>query len=459
MTMSDTPKRPADILPFEPPFQLEPGQKITEDVIARLFVQRYRGQFVYDHSRGAWFRFDGAIWRICETPVAFQALREIARATSASTHTETALQKVRFVKGAEEFSRADPVMSRTAMSWNNDAFLLGTPEGTVDLMTGRQRPSDAKDMVNRATAVAPAHTSACPLWMKFLKQATAGDVGLVRFLQQVCGYALTGDTREQALFFIHGPGGNGKGVFLNTISRIMGDYAATATMDVLVSTRSGGATTDLAMLNGARLVSASETEDGQPWAEARIKRMTGGDPITARFMRQDNITFYPVFKLVVIGNYQPSIRSVDEAMRRRFNIIPFTVKPDQRDLKLEEKLVAEWPAILRWMIEGCLDWQANGLLPPPSVANATEEYFRDQDTFGNWLELRCRVERGNPHLASSPTELFTSWKAFTHGIGEEAGTGKSFSSMLKRKGFRSKRIKYGMVYLGIELIRDENERV
>lgn len=435
------------------------GVKITEDLIALRFVQRYKGEFAYDHSRGSWYRFDGHVWRICETPVAFQALRSMTRQVSAQTKSESALQKVRFVKGAEEFARGDDAMARTSSSWNTDPYLLGTPDGTVDLHTGRLRAAMASDNINRAVAIAPAVEPSCPRWIRFLTQATANDAEMVRFLQQICGYALTGDTREQALFFIHGPGGNGKGVFLNTVSKILADYAATATMDVLTSERAGGATTDLAMLNGARLVSASETEEGKPWAEARVKRMTGGDPITARFMRQDNITFDPVFKLIVVGNYEPALKNVDEAMRRRFNIIPFTVKPEKRDRTLEAKLVAEWPGILRWMIDGCLDWSTNGLVQPKIVRDATNEYFRDQDTFGHWLETRCKVDRTNRYWSETPTALFSSWKSFVHGIGEEAGTGKSFAATLKRNGFRTKRTAASMLYLGIELLRPENESV
>lgn len=433
------------------PFEIEPGVKITEDVIGRLFVSRYKGQFVYDFSRGAWYRYDGSVWRLCETPEAFQRIRELSRATSYHTKTEAALQKVRFVKGAEEFSRSDPAMARTAASWNSDSYLLGTPGGTVDLRTGRLRDSDPGEMINRATAVPPAPVAECPRWLRFLNQTTGGDQELIRFLRQMCGYALTGDTREQALFFIYGPGGNGKGVFLNTINKILGDYAATATMEVLVSKKTGGSSTDIAMLNGARLVSASETEEGQPWAESRVKRLTGGDAITARFMRQDNITFYPVFKLVVIGNYQPSLRNVDEAMRRRFNIIPFTIKPDRKDRTLEDKLVEEWPGILRWMIDGCVDWSANGLVQPTSVKDATEEYFRDQDTFTHWLEMRCVVQRDNQHYWETPTALFASWKSFALGVGEEPGSGKSFSGTLKKNGFRFKRTKSGMIYLGLQI--------
>src|SRR6266850_943776 len=125
--------------------------------------------------------------------------------------------------------------------------------------------------------------------------------------------------------------------------------------------------TDLAMLRGARLVTASETEEGRAWAEARIKQLTGGDRIAARFMRQDFFQYSPEFKLLVIGNHKPTLHNVDDAARRRFNIVPFIFKPAKPDHKLEQKLLAEAPAILQWMIDGCLDWQNNGLIRPAVV--------------------------------------------------------------------------------------------
>ena len=166
---------------------------------------------------------------------------------------------------------------------------------------------------------------------------------LIRYLQQWCGYCLTGDTREHALVFVYGGGGNGKSVFLNTVSGILSEYAVTAAMDTFTASRDSKHPTDLAMLRGARMVTASETEEGKPFAEARIKQMTGGDPISARFMRQDFFTFLPQFKITIVGNYRPTLQNVDEAFRRRFNIIPFTRKPDKPDKALESKLHAEAP--------------------------------------------------------------------------------------------------------------------
>ena len=186
------------------------------------------------------------------------------------------------------------------------------------------------------------------------------------------GYALTGSTQEAALFFLYGTGANGKTVFCNTVSGIHAAYAAVAPMETFIATKGERHPTDLAGLRGARLVTAVETEEGRHWNEAKIKALTGGDKIAARFMRQDFFEFVPQFKLVIAGNHKTGLRSINEAIRRRFNLVPFTVKipEDERDERLTEKLRAEWPGILQWMIDGCLDWQADGLRPPEAVREA-----------------------------------------------------------------------------------------
>jgi putative DNA primase/helicase len=296
--------------------------------------------------------------------------------------------------------------------------------------------ADQEDFITKKTAVVPADPlrgDGCPLWLDFLNQATQGDQDLIRFMQQIAGYALTGDIREHALFFIYGPGGNGKGVFVNTITKVLGDYATTAAMDTFTASQSDRHPTDLAKLKGARLVTASETEEGRAWAESRIKALTGGDRISARFMRQDFFEFDPAFKLLIVGNHKPVLRNVDEAARRRFNMIPFIHKPERPDKQLEEKLKPEWPGILRWMIDGCLDWQQHGLIRPAVVKEATAEYFSEQDSVHQWIEECC--ETGGRDISDTTANLFASWTAWATANGEKSGTTKWFNQVLQRQGF------------------------
>jgi putative DNA primase/helicase len=411
---------------------------VTEDGTAQRFAELYRNRLRYCHSTGSWYVWSGSNWQPNRTGIAFQWARDLARelAITQPDKTRYVTSKTSFAGGVERFARSDVVFAVTMDAWDQNPFLLGTPDGTVDLHTGQLRASDPEEGITKLTAVGPGQQAQCPRWIAFLNEAANGDAELVRLLQQWCGYALTGDTREQSLMFVHGPGGNGKSVFLNVLTGILKDYATTAAMDTLTASKWDKHTTDLAMLRGARLVTASETEEGRAWAEARLKQMTGGDLISARFMRQDFFTFRPNFKLTIVGNHKPALKNVDEAMRRRLRIVPFIHKPAKPDRQLEERLKAEWPGILRWMIEGCLDWQANGLTNPKSVAEATETYFTEQDTFSQWLE-ECSCDPSNPRtiFKTAQSALFGSWKVFAINAGEDPGDAKAFKQHMQRKGF------------------------
>jgi putative DNA primase/helicase len=422
-------------------------QGFSEDALARCFVGEYAHKLRYCHSRGKWYEFDGAIWRVDLRRRAFDYARRAIRDRGAGAK----FGKAAVASGVEAFARADRLMAACSADWDQDPFLLGTPQGAFDLKSGRMLPADPGYMITRSTSVAPEEGEPT-LWLEFLHQATGGDASLVRFIQQMAGYSLTADTREHALFFIHGPGGNGKGVFLNTFTRILGDYAVTASMETFIASRNDRHPTELAALQGARLVTASETEEGRSWAESRIKQMTGGDPITARFMRQDNFTFVPQFKLVIIGNHEPVLRNVDDAMRRRFNIVPFRHKPPKVDRTLEERLSAEHGRILRWMVEGCLDWQANGLARPAIVAEQTEQYFEEQDLLGQFLADRCELD-GAYH--ESTGKLFGAWERYAHAAGEHPGKQKAFGSALRKRGFRPDREATAdrtRIYRGLRLV-------
>ena len=302
--------------------------------------------------------------------------------------------------------------------------------------------------MTKITAVAP--NGACPLWRKFLNRIFAGDAELIAFVQRVAGYTLTGSTREHAMFFGFGTGANGKSVLINTISGILGDYHRTAAIETFTASKFDRHPTDLAGLRGARLVTAIETEEGRRWDEAKIKTLTGGDRIAARFMRQDFFEYVPAFKLVIAGNHKPSLRSVDESMRRRFNLLPFTVTipPEDRDRDLPEKLKAEWPGILHWMIQGCLEWQRIGLAPPQAVRDATAAYLEAEDAVGAWIEECCQC---GPQAWASRSTLFAAWNRWATNAGEYVGSQHRFIQALETRGFVPERKRTGRGFAGIEL--------
>jgi putative DNA primase/helicase len=318
----------------------------------------------------------------------------------------------------------------------------------IDLHTGRERPARPDDYCTKETGASPG--GACPLWHKFLNRVTAGNKDLQAYLQRVAGYCLTGVTTEHALFFLHGGGANGKSVFVSTLLGVWGDYAAVAAMETFTEAKSDRHPTELAHLQGARLVVAQETEAGRYWAESRIKTLTSGDKISARFMRQDLFEFVPQFKLMIAGNHKPSLRDVDEAIRRRFHLIPFTVTipPAERDPKLVEKLKEEWGGILQWAIGGCRLWQEKGLAPPAVVTDATAEYLDAEDGFAQWVRENCLV--GKQHFGVGD-RLWRSWSGWAETGNERAGTRKAFAETLKARGFLPKKEKEVRGYEGIDL--------
>jgi len=421
------------------PKRRRPGansEVVTEDAVALRFAEAFSDTFRHCHTSGAWYKWGGSAWAKDRTNKATSIIREIAREMSAPEpdKEQRKIRKASFAAGADRFARADRRLAVISDFWDSNPMLLGTPGGTVDLTTGVLRPSDPVDGITKLTAVAPSARADAPLWLAFLDQATKSDPELIRFLQQWCGYCLTGDISEHALLFVYGGGGNGKGVFLNTVAKVMRDYHVTAAMETFTASNSDRHPTDLAGLCGARLVAVSETEEGRAWAESKIKSITGGDEISARFMRQDFFDYIPQFKLTIIGNHKPRLRNVDDAAKRRFNFAPFVHKPISPDPYLERKLIAEWPGILRWAIDGCLDWQKNRLVRPKVVTAATAEYFEDQDSFRQWLEERCCVEIGNDHLKATSAELFESWSGYAKANGTEPGRKVDLGERLRHAG-------------------------
>ncbi len=407
----------------------------TEDALALAFTRRYHRDWRYVAAWGRWLVWDGHRWRTEDTLAATDLTRGVCRHAAVHADNPKIAAKLATsgtVGGVERLARADRRHAATTAEWDADPWLLNTPGGVVDLKTGRQRPHDRADRMTKITTATP--NGVCPIWRQFLAEVTGGDADLQAYLQRMAGYTLTGSTQEHALFFLYGTGANGKSVFVNTLATILGDYAANAPMDTFMETRTDRHPTDMAGLRGARFVAAIETEQGRRWAESKVKNLTGGDKISARFMRQDFFEFFPQFKLVVAGNHKPAIRNIDEAMKRRLHLIPFTitVPPERRDKLLQQKLLGERDGILAWAVQGCLNWQRLGRLDPPQqVLEATEEYFEAEDALGRWLDERCVREANAKSLSA---ELFNDWKQWADAAGEFIGSQKRFSDLLITRG-------------------------
>ena len=338
-------------------------------------------------------------------------------------------------------ARSDRRHACTTDIWDRDPWLLCTPAGTVDLRTGSMRENRREDLITKVTTVGPC--GECPLWGRFLGQIFDGDQDLIAFVQRMLGYCLTGVTREHALFFCYGLGGNGKGTLLNTFAGILGDYATTAPKGMFEEAKSERHPTDLAGLRGARAVISQETEQGTRWAETLVKTLTGGDPVAARFMRQDFFEYVPAFKLLISGNHKPQLRDVTEAMRRRLHFIPFnrTIGKAERDTELAEKLKPEWPAILRWAIDGCLEWQRIGLAPPAAVREATSAYFVEQDAVAGFLAENCMTDK--PNAVEETGELFSRFTAWCDYKGKTRISTMAFVAKIDEHGFKRGRDRTG----------------
>ena len=351
----------------------------SEDAVALQFTQRHGADWRYVAAWGQWFVWTGTHWQREETLRVYDLARIVCRDAAASCENLKLRAKIASastVAAVERLARADRTHAASADIWDADLWSLNTPGGVVALKTGILVPHRRQDANTKIATATP--RGECPAWQDFLATVTGRDAELQAYLQRVVGYCLTGVTGEHALFFLYGTGANGKSVFVTIVSGILGDYATVAPMDMFMAATGERHPTDMAGLRGARLVTATETEQGRRWAESKLKTLTGGDKITARFMRQDFFEFVPQFKLVVAGNHKPAIRNIDEAMRRRLHLIPFTVTipPAERDKKLPEKLMAERDGIMAWAVDGCREWQQIGLKPPAAVSAATERVFR-----------------------------------------------------------------------------------
>jgi putative DNA primase/helicase len=411
----------------------------TEDGLAVAFMQRMSKDWLYCKHWDKWFGWSAGRWnedRLLGAQYAMRLLARVATKRADSPRLKIRLASANTVSAMQRHIRNDPKHAKLPEEFDADSWLLNTPGGIVDLRTSELQAHRRDAFMTKMTTATP--EGRCPQWQTFLSDITAGNMELQSYLQRVAGYCLAGSIQEHALFFLYGTGANGKSVFVNVLSSMLGDYARHAPMEAFMDSGSERHPTELASLRGARMVTATETEQGKRWNESRIKAITGGDPISARFMRQDFFEYLPQFKLVIAGNHKPAIRNVDEALKRRLHMIPFTVRiaEEKRDRWLTEKLLAERSGILAWAVQGCLIWQQNGLQPPSAVQQATSEYFNNEDAIAEFEDEE--LDR-NLQAQVPISEVYARWKGFAERNGYYAGSVRWMSEQLVARGFERSR--------------------
>ncbi|NEH44916.1 hypothetical protein GR215_24015 [Rhizobium leguminosarum] len=413
----------------------------SEDQISQFFVRTHSDTIRYCPQTGEWLRFDGSVWRRDYTvrdDIRRTCADLVERLPEISVAQRNKIRSLPTIRNTQALAEANPEMHIQLTEFDRDPWSLNTPSGVIDLRTGIVRRATPEDRFMQMTAVAPSAEEDCPTWLRFLRTTTGGDSAMISYLKRVVGYSLTGISAEHAVFVLHGHGGNGKGVFMSTIGSLLASYATTAATETFVNTRNSQHLTFIASLKGKRLVSVPEMPDQVTWNLGRIKQISAGDPIQANSMRGDPFEFTPACKLLFACNEPPSLTSAGNDVRRRFNFLPFTttVTPEQRDKHLVEKLRAEWPGILRWALNGCVEWQSVGLQAPDAVLRATAEYIDSEDVVGQWLE---DVSTLDSTAVASNSEIFGSWTFWASSNGHEVGNMRRLGKQLRKRGLMESR--------------------
>jgi putative DNA primase/helicase len=378
--------------------------------------------------------------------------RDIEKLNRHIKHSESRIAIESAIKLAESFKpiRADCL--------DTNPWLMNCANGTLDLKTGQLRKPERSDYLTKSTAIEYNPDAKCPTWEKALLEIFEGKAHIIRFLQRVFGYCLTGCVHEQVFFVFFGEGANGKDVILGRIRKLMGEYAGEVAPGLLVESRNEQHPTGIYDLRGKRLGVSSETGEGKPLDETLTKQLTGSERLKARGMRQDFIEFSNETKIVLMTNHLPEIKGDDYAMWRRIRLIPFNriFKENERDEQLGRRLdKTELPGILRWAIEGCMEWQLNGLAPPDEILQATAGYKSDQDVLREFFECEC--EFGHSKQATAKA-IWSRWKAWCIDNDQNPNSQKWLAPRLQRKGCVKRRSSSGMLWERIEL-KQQTENV
>ncbi|WP_191988748.1 phage/plasmid primase, P4 family [Levilactobacillus fujinensis] len=434
---------------------------------ADRFMDRYGKLIKYSFTDKTWLVYNGSYWATDETGQVHSLVDRVVddlkheklvvppdsglTEEKAETKFHDHIKKSRSNAGKkammEELKHRVPVLHG---EFDSDKTLLNVANGYVDLSSGILKDHDIKKLFSRQAAVEYTDTIDAPEWTQFLDQIFDNDSELMEYVQKAVGYSLTGSTKEQVMFILYGNGRNGKSIFIDTIADTLGNYARSMQADsIMVKNSSSAANSDIARLEGARLVTSSEPNDGLRLDEGLVKQLTGGDTVTARYLYGKEFEFKPEFKLWLATNHKPIIRGTDDGIWRRLMLVPFAVKiPDNRvDKDLKYKLQREEVGILNWAVEGALKWQREGLKPPESVVQASQSYRNEMDVTTEFVEECCMVDEGEMARAS---ELYRRYKSWADDNSQYLMNSTKFGKEMADK-YTKKRDSQGVYYVGISL--------
>ncbi|HPT25154.1 MAG TPA: phage/plasmid primase, P4 family [Bryobacteraceae bacterium] len=440
-------------------------ERCTDLGNAKRFAARYRDMVLHCERWNRWYTWDGRRWREDDVNEVFRLAGDLIRSLyDDAKHIADEQDRKEFLSHLNKseahrahtamlsLAKADPRLAVRPDDLDAHPWLLTVENGTIDLRTGKLGPHQQSHRITKLAPVFFDPAATCPNWLAFLDLIFNQNRRLIEFLKRAFGYCLTGISSEKAMFILHGPGGdNGKSTVVDVFQQVLGDFATRTPTETFLKKKDGAIPNDVAKLKGARFVWASENERGSRLSEALIKEMTGGDKLSARFMRGEFFEFYPEFKPWLATNHKPNVRG-DRALWNRLKLIPFEVSiPKEKQIPRHEAMEmykAEFPGILNWGLEGCLEWQRGGLDVPEEVILATREYEEEQDTFAMFLDQKCIR---TPNATTLATPIFRAYQAWAGEVGETPVSQKVFGSILSERGFKKTKTMRGNQYHGIGL--------
>lgn len=439
------------------------GLNRTDAGNAEALALIYGETLRYCNTRRKWLTWDGSRWCIDDDGQASRAAVDVARrryqAAVAISDLDERRKAANWAMSSENSSKIESALklagnlqpfTTTINRYDADPMVAATPTATLDLVTGAARPPERDDYLTMALGASYTAGARCPRWLQFLSEVFAGDTALIAYLQRAVGYCLTGDTREQKVFLCYGGGANGKSTFLEVLTWLLGDYSANASFDTFDAARRSDSTNDLAALKGRRLVTVIETEEDRRLAEARVKAVTGGDLITARFLYGEFFSYRPQFKIWLAMNHKPVIRGTDRGIWRRLQLIPFMQNFEGREDKtLRDTLRDELPGILNWALDGLRAWQRDGLGTCAAVTQATREYQEESDQVGRWLSDNTAQGRTHSAVAAAAYANYVQW---CEANGERPFSQTMWGRRLGERGYIRERTSRAWSWVGFGLV-------